>query len=70
MIKWGSDASGIAKEAPVAMLGSGPLGGFIAAALMGTRVDRPNVIPWLHDLPLSRFRAGTGATISTYGYFE
>jgi N-methylhydantoinase A len=34
----------IAKEAPVAMLESGPVGGFIAAARRGAQLDRPNVI--------------------------
>jgi N-methylhydantoinase A len=37
-------ASGIAKEAPVAMLESGPVGGFIAAARMAAHLDRSNVI--------------------------
>jgi hypothetical protein len=76
----------IARGAPAAMLESKPVGGFIAAARMATRLDRPNVIafntgvtkakanlrsaPWSLDLPHSRFRAGTGATISTYGCFE
>jgi N-methylhydantoinase A len=34
----------VAKEAPVVMLESGPVGGFIAAARMGANLGRPNVI--------------------------
>lgn len=37
-------APAVAKQAPVAMLESGPVGGFIAAARVGAHLARPNVI--------------------------
>jgi N-methylhydantoinase A len=37
-------APAVAREAPVAMLESGPVGGFIAAARVGAKLRRPNVI--------------------------